>query len=87
MWVENNWNYHRPGLFLGRAISLLFFYACSAHNPFILTSTTQSSATHQQKYAAHNDKVFITELSLPASVEFELISTIDVGKVWYGSSK
>jgi hypothetical protein len=68
------------------AVSLLFLSACSAHNPFILTDTTQSSAISQQRYPAHNDKVFITEQSLPSSVEFELISNIDVGKIWYGSS-
>jgi hypothetical protein len=60
--------------------------ACSAHSPFIITNTTESSPVSQSKYPAHHDRVFITEQSLPAGVEFELISTIDVGKIWYGSS-
>jgi hypothetical protein len=65
----------------------LFLPACSAHNPFIITNTTQSSPVSQSKYSGHNDKVFITEQSLPSSLEFDLISTIDVGKIWYGSSE
>jgi hypothetical protein len=59
---------------------------CSAHNPFIITNTTQSTPVSQAKYSAHNDKVFITAQSLPASAGFDLISTIDVGQIWYGSS-
>lgn len=30
--------------------------------------------------------MFITEQSLPSNIEFEVISTIEVGKRWYGSS-
>ena len=60
--------------------------ACSAHSPFIITNTTESSPVSQNKYPAHHDRVFITEQSLPAGLEFELISSIDVGKIWYGSS-
>jgi hypothetical protein len=65
----------------------LFLSACSSHNPFILTNTTQSSPVSRSKYSAHNDRVFITAQSLPSSIEFDLISTIDVGKIWYGSSE
>jgi hypothetical protein len=69
-------------------IAILFcFPACSAHSPFIVTNTTQSSAISQNKYSAHNDRVFITVQSLPSSVEFDLISNIDVGRIWYGSSQ
>ena len=65
----------------------LLLSACSAHNPLIITNTTQSSPVSQSKYSAHAEKVFITGQSLPSSVAFDLISTIDVGKVWYGSSE
>jgi hypothetical protein len=65
----------------------LFLSACSAHNPFIITNTTESSPVSKSKYPAHHDRVFITEQSLPAGVDFELLSTIDVGKIWYGSSE
>jgi hypothetical protein len=64
----------------------LLLSACSAHNAFIISNTMQSSPVNQSKYASHNEKIFITEQSLPASVTFELISTIDVGRIWYGSS-
>jgi hypothetical protein len=40
----------------------------------------------QTEYSPHQDKAFVTEQALPADVEFDLIGTIDVGKVWYGSS-
>jgi len=77
-----------------RLITLLFcsgifcttLGACSAHNPFIIANTTQSTPINNSKYPAHHDKVFVTEQSLPAGVAFEVISTIDVGKIWYGSS-
>ena len=68
------------------AISWFFLSACSAHNPLIITNTTQSTPVGQNKYSAHNDRVFITTQSLPASLEFDLLSTIDVGNIWYGSS-
>jgi hypothetical protein len=68
-------------------VGLISFLAgCSAHSPFIITDTTQSSSVSHKKYAAHSEKVFITTQSLPSSIEFELISTIDVGRIWYGSS-
>jgi len=61
--------------------------ACSAHNPFIVSNKTVSSPVSEATFPPHSDQVFFTEESLPSTVKFELISTIDVGKVWYGSSK
>ena len=61
--------------------------ACSAHNPFIVSNTTTSAPVSEAKFPPHTDKVFLTEQPLPSTVKFELVSTIDVGKVWYGSSK
>ena len=60
--------------------------ACSAHNPFIVSNKTTSAPVSEAKFPPHTDKVFFTEQPLPPTVKFELISTIDVGKVWYGSS-
>jgi hypothetical protein len=68
-------------------LAALLVSACSAHNPFIVSNKTISSPVAEAKWPPHSDKVFFTEQSLPSSVRFELISTIDVGKVWYGSSK
>lgn len=65
----------------------LLIGACSAHNPFILSNKTLSTPVSEAKFSPHSDQVFFTEQSLPSDVSFELISTIDVGKVWYGSSK
>jgi hypothetical protein len=64
----------------------LVFAACSAHNPFIVTNQTQSSLSSNATYPPHHEKVFVTEQSLPAVVPFDLIGTIDIGKVWYESS-
>ncbi len=69
------------------AVSVLLLSACAAHSPFIVKNTTDSSVVGQTKYPPHHDKVFVTEQALPADVEFDLIGTIDVGKVWYGSSQ
>ena len=68
-------------------ILVLLTSACSAHNPFIVSNKTVSSPVSEAKFPPHSDKVFFTEQPLPPTVNFELISTIDVGKVWYGSNK
>ena len=65
---------------------LLLLSACAAHSPMIMSNTTQSDVTGKVKYPAHQDKVFVTEQSLPAGVDYDVIGSIDVGKVWYGSS-
>ena len=65
----------------------LLVSACSAHNPFIVSNKTVSSPVTEAKFPPHSDKVFFTEQSLPSTVKFELISPIDVGKVWYGSKE
>ena len=77
---------HKASRSIVATLLCLFLSTCSAHSPFIITNTTDSSTVSQNKYPAHSDKVFITTQSLPSSVEFELISTIDVGRIWYGSS-
>jgi len=67
--------------------SITALSSCSAHNPFIVTDTTQSAPLVQNHYPSYQGRVFITEDSLPANIDFEPISTIEVGKVWYGSSQ
>ena len=66
-------------------IVCLLLSGCSAHSPFILENTTDSSAV-QNEFPPSQEKVFVTKQPLPASVAFVPISTIDVGKAWYGSS-
>jgi len=62
----------------------LFLAGCSAHSPFILENTTDSTPV-QNTFPASQDKVFITSQSLPAS-SYVSVSRIDVGKIWYGSA-
>ncbi len=78
---------HAP-LSLGRwylLIVYLLLSGCSAHSPFILKNTTDSSLV-QNKFPPSQERVFVTDQGLPGSVAFVPISTIDVGKAWYGST-
>jgi len=78
----------RPPLKFGRRYLLLvclILAGCSAHSPLILKNTTDSSPV-QSSFPASQDKVFITKQSLPQGVAYVSISTIDVGKIWYGST-
>jgi hypothetical protein len=58
----------------------------SPHNAFIITNQTAVHIVSTNSYPSHTNQVFVTEESLPSSVKYELLGTIDVGKVWYGSS-
>ena len=60
------------------------FAGCSAHSPFIATPTTDTK-TYATPYPATNNRILITDQSLPPD-KYELIQTIEVGKVFYGSS-
>ena len=62
----------------------LFLSGCSAHSAFILKNTTDSSPV-LSNYPSTQERVFVTRQPLPASVAFVKVSTIDVGKAWYGS--
>jgi hypothetical protein len=66
---------------------LVILCGCSSpHNAFIITNQTAVHTVSTNSYASHTNQVFVTEESLPSSVKYELLGTIDVGKVWYGSS-
>jgi hypothetical protein len=68
--------------------SLLALGGCStAHDPFIIRDTTSASMQSPITYPAHNRKVFLTQQLLPADIHYELIEKIEVGKIWYGSTK
>ena len=67
---------------LGSVITLA---ACSAHSPMILKTTTDVSLVTQQ-HPAHSNPVLMLEGPLPADVEYDIIATIDVGRVWYSGS-
>ena len=61
--------------------------ACSAHSPFIVKNTVEGhpASASATKYPAHSKKILVTQSGLPADIKYEVIETIEVGKVWYGS--
>ena len=60
---------------------------CSAHNPFIITNTTDINLQETPQYSEHNNRVYVTTASLPGTVKYEVLANLEIGKVWYGSSK
>jgi hypothetical protein len=52
----------------------------------ITTSCSTQTSKPLASYPQYQGRVFITEESPPANIEFDMISTIEVGKNWYGSS-
>ena len=74
-----------------RKVCLVFFTAlslagCSAHSPFILTNTTDSEPVDTSKFTPHTERVFVTKQPLPSDIDYDFVSTIEVGKIWYGSA-
>jgi len=59
---------------------------CSAHNPFIVKNTTDVNQLSATKYAPHSNRIYVTSASLPATVKYEVLAQLEVGKVWYSSS-
>ena len=59
---------------------------CSAHSPMIVKNTTDVGPTVSQRYPSHSNPVLIVEGPLPAGVEYEVIATIDIGKIWYSGA-
>lgn len=67
--------------------ALTLLGACSAHSPFIAKNMTDVTPAEEGKYPPHTNRVFVTSASLPATVQHEVLGTVDVGKAWYGSSE
>lgn len=65
----------------------LIVAGCSAHSPMILKNTTDVHHSSTQRYPSHSNPVLIVEGPLPADIEYEIIATIDVGKIWYSGSE
>jgi hypothetical protein len=61
---------------------LTILAGCAAHSPMILKTTTDVTPVSQQ-YPAHSNPVLILEGPLPADIEYEVIASVDVGRVWY----
>ncbi len=68
-------------------VIFVLLFACSTHNPFNPVSITDTKAVSPQKYASHSNEIFITKESLSQSSKYEILEFIQVGKVWYGSTK
>ncbi len=66
---------------------ILLLAGCSAHSPFIVKNTEDVTAVSKNKYPTHSNKVLLTSQNLPESAKFEVLEQIEVGKIWYGSSK
>jgi hypothetical protein len=56
---------------------------CSAHSPMIVKTTTNVGPIISKGYDPHSNPVLLLEGPLPADMEYVVIATIDVGKVWY----
>ncbi len=72
-------------LFVILFTSSLLSSGCSAHSPFIIKSTVESTPVAVPKLAPHQERVFVTQERLPAD-SYDFVSMIDVGKIWYGGS-
>lgn len=70
-------------LLVGVAVA---FSGCSAHSPMILKNTTDVHPTVSERYQAHSNPVLVVEGPLPADIKYQVIATIDVGKIWYSGS-
>ena len=52
----------------------------------ILKNTTDVAPTTSQRYLAHINRVLVVQGPLPIDVQYEVLATIDVGKVWYSGA-
>ncbi|MBC3920077.1 hypothetical protein H8L32_21600 [Undibacterium sp. CY18W] len=64
--------------------TLLSLAGCSAHSPMIMKNTINSSPASTQLPPTY-ERVFITAQALPPHVEYDVVSQIEVGNIWYGS--
>jgi hypothetical protein len=71
---------------LGVFMIVLGLVGCSARNPFIIKNTTDVIQFEATKYPPHSNRVFVTSASLPVTAKYEVLGSLEVGKVWYGSS-
>lgn len=61
--------------------------ARSAHSPLILRNTTDVDAASATTAQAHTNKVLFLDSPLPETVKYEVIGTIDAGRIWYGGDE
>lgn len=62
--------------------------ACSAHSPLIMKNTTDGKPVGDAKsYPAHKNPILVTSGGLPIGVKYEVLESIQAGRIWYGSSE
>jgi hypothetical protein len=73
---------------LAVALMAIALSACSAHSPFIVSNTTDTTPSPAgPAYASHSNPVRIVSGGLPAGAKYQVIENIEVGRIWYGGSE
>lgn len=65
-------------------VAPLFLGGCAVHSPMLGFNRTELTHLSGQTYPAHTDQIFVSTAKLPASIQYERIGQVDVGKVWWG---
>lgn len=64
----------------------MLLVSCSAHSTFKPVSITDTTIMSEKRFEPHTNAIFITKETLPPD-SYEMVAQIEVGKVWYGSSR
>lgn len=75
-------------VFVSTLVIAIGLSGCSAHSPFIAKDTDEVHLQQgAKKYPSHSNQVYVTSGPLPDTAQYETLATLEVGKVWYGSSE
>lgn len=85
LFMEGNMKHKTIVFYILWITIVILISGCSAHNPFIITNTSQTIPVSDAKYPPHSEKVYISSESISAG-NYDVIGFIEVGKIWYGSS-
>lgn len=58
---------------------------CATHSPMRMSNAASVTGKSTTTYAAHTNKVFVTETILDSSIQYELLGQIDIGMTTYSS--
>lgn len=58
---------------------------CSTHSPMRMSNAATVTGNSSTTYAAHTNKVFVTEEVLASAVQYERLGQIDIGMTTYSS--
>lgn len=58
---------------------------CATHSPMRMSNAASVTSKSTTTYAAHTNKVFVTEAVLASSIQFERLGQIDIGMTTYSS--